>query len=86
MWPLTIRIIELLIVVIVFSQVIYPVLADKPLFWLFRKTKHEPAPEKRSFDEEVEYLKQSKEQAATLKAKSEAEIAARAGKIDELKN
>lgn len=70
---------------IIITQVLIPISMDKPLFWLFRKKNRflEDIP-KRSFNDEVEHLKERK-----AKVKSEAndvssEIAKKVDKVNEL--
>lgn len=86
MWIIAERILLVLAIVVGVTQVLLPIMMDKPLFWLFRKKekflKEDP---KKDFDETVEYLKSEKEKTAKAEAELNAEIEEKVGKVIELK-
>lgn len=58
MWKVVQELLPILLIILIISQIVYPILMDKPLFWLFRKEKKVDTskPGYESFDEEVEKL------------------------------
>lgn len=79
MWVVLERVIIWLAIVIMFTQVIVPILLDRPLFWLFRKKdKSEKTSNPVTFDETVESLKERKvklyEEGQELKSEIEEKV------------
>lgn len=85
MWIIIIRIAYALIALLLVTQVIIPLLTDKPLFGLFKKTK-QPLSDalKLSFDEAIERAAQIAEDAKQQKAKSDADINEKIAKVNNL--
>lgn len=88
MWKLILELSIIFLVLILISQVMFPIIMSKPMFWLFRKsvTIEETKSEKRSFDEEVEFIKNEKEKSEELRLKIENEIKEKINKVNNLNN
>lgn len=58
MWKVVQELLPILLIILIVSQIIYPIIVDKPLFWLFRREKKVDTnkPGYESFDDEVEKL------------------------------
>ena len=86
MWIITERLLILFVVVIAVSQVLVPIMLDKPLFWLFRKKKtfigEDNGP--KTFDDTIENLKAEKIKTTKAKADLDAEIGEKVAKVTEL--
>ena len=84
MWLIIIRIVYALIALLLVTQVIIPLITDKPIFGLFRKSKPSDPTEKLSFDEELERAARIAEEAKKQKAKSDADIDEKIAKVNNL--
>lgn len=85
MWLIIIRITYALIALLLVTQVIIPLLTDKPLFGLFKKTKRPLTnAQKLSFDEAIEQAARVADEAKQQKAKSDADIDDKISKVNNL--
>lgn len=85
MWLIIIRIAYALIALLLVTQIIIPLLTDKPLFGLFKKTKKPLSDDQKlSFDEAIERTAQIAEEAKQQKAKSDADINEKITKVNNL--
>lgn len=86
MWMIVERVLIALAVVVGLTQVLIPIILDKPLFWLFRKKEFVEKDPKRSFEDTVEYLKTQKEKTARDREELDSQIEEKVFKINELKD
>lgn len=81
MWLALERILAVLIGLVFFTQVVVPVIANKPVFWLFRKSTRAAAKLRRAQQEEKEaqlQLEAAQREAHTLQLRQQAEAAEQA--------
>lgn len=84
MWLIIIRLTYVLITLLLLTQVLIPLITDKPIFGLFRKSKPSKPTEKLSFDEELERAARIAEDAKKQKAASDADIDDKIKKVTNL--
>lgn len=89
MWKIAQELLGILVVIMILSQVIWPVLVDKPMFWMFRREKKKVSSkegEAYDFDAEVEALDETLEKREKSLDEIMNEIDTKAERLNELKN